>query len=124
MSIKVTTRDTLTRYIKIVYIIISLGLILTGLIWISFILKGYLKLGHLPIYGDPEIVSFSGFDRQLVIFCLLFYMYGMFTWAIITLSSIIFKLKIITWTNLQLGLIGIAIDYLITLTPQFMWLLD
>jgi hypothetical protein len=113
-----------TNFIQKIHLIIGICLVFSGFIWYYLILKGYYLLGHLPVFGDTEIISFDGFDRQLINITFLTMFWGTCIWIIMNLCSFLFKLKIITKSNLIVGLIGIVIVLTIILSPQLGWILD
>jgi hypothetical protein len=103
---------------------LSVILFLPVIIWVAFIFMGYQKLGHLPTLGDPEVVSFEGFDRFLVITALYVYMFGGVIWFLLIIINFILKLREIRWKYFVIGATAIGLTILLTFTPQFSWLLD
>ena len=112
------------RYFKSVYWTTGVASFYPALVWIFFILKGYFRVGHLPVYGDAEVVSFEGFDRHLVLSGLLVFELSFVIWFLMTLSNLLRKLRIVTWKNMIIGLIGSGLTVLVIISPQFEWLLD
>lgn len=82
-------------------------MILSELIWIFFIGKGYINLGRLPNYGDPEVVSFNGLDRMLVIYSFGIMLCGSLIWITITIINYFVKMYIINNRTLVFGVITI-----------------
>ena len=113
-----------TRYHRFVYWTTGVASFYPALVWGYFILKGYFRVGHLPVYGDAEVVSFDGFDRQLVLSGLLVFELSFIIWFLMTLWSLLRKRQIVTWKNMIIGLIGIGLTVLVIISPQFEWLLD
>ena len=114
----------LITIIKYTQLTIGICFLLSGLIWCFFILKGYSLMGHLPVFGDPEVISFSGLDRYLIFFTLDVVFFGFCILTLITLICILFRLKFLNRLNLIIGLVGIALDIVIFYSPQFEWILD
>jgi uncharacterized membrane protein HdeD (DUF308 family) len=114
----------LLKAFSILHLLAGINMILSGLTWSFFIFKGYLRVDHLPVYGDPEVVSFNGLDRQLVNYALITAFIAFCIWGFLTLISIVSDLKIISRTSVTSGLIGIAICFVVFRGPQFEWLLD
>ena len=116
--------QALLKTFFMLHLLAGISMILSGLTWAFFIFKGYLRVGHLPVYGDAEVVSFDGLDRQLVGYALITAFLAFGIWALLTLISIVAGLKIINRTSITIGLIGIAICFVAFRSPQFEWLLD
>lgn len=116
--------QAILKAFPIIHLLAGISMILSGLTWAAFIFKGYLRVGHLPVYGDPEVVSFNGLDRQLVgyAFATAFFAFGI--WALLTLISVVANLKIINRISVTIGIIGIVICFVLFRSPQFEWLLD
>ncbi len=118
------TDKAILKAFPIIHLLAAISMVLAGLTWAIFIFKGYRRLGHLPVYGDPEVVSFNGLDRQLVgyAFVTAFFAFGI--WALLTLISVVANLKIINRTSVTIGIIGFVICFVFFRSPQFEWLLD
>ena len=109
---------------KIIYLLAVTGLIIGASIWGHFFIQGYFTLGHLPTYGDPEIVSFDGIDRQMVIYSLVTMFYGMLTFIILTIVDLINRFKIVNSTVRIIGIFSLFLDILVIYSDQAKWLLD
>ena len=91
---------------RVIYLLVITGLIIGASIWSYFFIRGYLILGHFPNYGDPEIVSFDGIDRQMVIYSLLVMFFGMPAFVILTVIDLITKFKIVNSTIRIIGILA------------------
>src|SRR5688572_24452562 len=58
--------QTASQFYIYLHIIVSCVTLVGCSIWIYFFIKGYLYIGHLPRYGDAEIVPNEGIERDLV----------------------------------------------------------
>lgn len=117
------TDQVILKAFTIFHFIAGICMVLGGLIVAVFILKGYLKLGHLPVYGDPEVVTFNGLDGQLVTYAVLSAFLGFGIWTLLILVNFM-GYKIINRTSVTIGIIGIVFCFVIFRSPQFEWLLD
>ncbi len=104
---------------------LSLILLVTSIIiWIYFILMGFMELGHFPKYGDAEFISNDGLDRKALIFSLIAMFYGTLTIIICYLLNIILKLKSIKKKLFFISLGLILINFIIINSSAFEWALD
>jgi len=112
------------RVIKHFHLLVPALITLANSVWIFFISKFYINNGRLPIYGDPEIVSFNGLDRNLVAYSLGVMIYGTFIWIIITSINFFVRKNVVSKIALVFGIIVISISLILILSPQSTWLLD
>ena len=102
---------------------IEFTMLISILIFSFFIAKGYAILGHIPFYGDTEVISYDGFDRTIVI--LMFYpmFCGYLLWMFLIFCGLLlgFKRK---WKSIIIGLVLCVLNILAMNTSQFAWILD
>ena len=98
-------------------------MLVSTLIWVYFIVLGWVQIGHFPEYGDFEVVSSNGWDRNLIIFSTITIFYGLCIWPGSILLAKIFKTKMNKWA-LIISLTITILDLLIIVSPAFSWLLD
>ncbi len=113
----------LVKLLFIIQLITGLVLLIADLVWSYFIIKGLNYLGHLPEYGDTEIISFDGLDRIILIYSTVFMVWGLIIWSIGFTLNIIFKLYRIN-KLIYVGLIAFAFNLIILFSPSFAWALD
>ena len=110
--------------LRILYLTSSFILLISALIWIYFITQGWALFGHLPKYGDLEIISVGGFDRMLIIFSTVSMFYGFCIWLGAILIDKIFKMSLTKKREIIAGSLIILLDILIISSPSFSWALD
>jgi hypothetical protein len=88
-----------------------------------FVHLGYQKLGHLPVYGDEEVISFDGPDRYIFIASFMTAFYGGF--ALLTLTAMRTLLKdMITRSQWLAVSVLSAMAAIMIWSPQTNWMLD
>lgn len=80
-------------------------------------------MGHLPLPGDPVNIKLEGLDVALGLSLLVMYICP-FVWTALTSILIMLPRKRLTKASTIIGLIGIALDIAILLSPQFKWIVD
>ena len=83
-----------------------------------------MELGHLPEYGDRELISFDGLDRKLLVYATFIMFYGILTWTGTFFLVRIFRVKRIKKWKLILGALVLILNILIMFSPSFEWALD
>ena len=110
--------------LKILISLSTLLLLASGIIWIYFIVMGWIQIGHFPHYGDSEIISINGPDRKLILFSTITLFYSICVWPIAVLFNKIFQLQSINRGVVIFGLFIFFIDILLIMSPAFDWILD
>jgi len=98
-------------------------MLLSIIIFTAFILKGFLAIGHLPFYGDKEIISHNGFESKIVIIMLYPMWFGTYLW----IATFIFGLFINIKRERKAFICGLAVcvvNLLISFSSQLAWILD
>jgi hypothetical protein len=116
---------------RVINVVRAINLVANSLIWISFsiftyfVLKATQAIGHLPFYGDPELIEL-GYDKSYP-FINLFFELGFFGFIISLFILIINKfIKGYKTTNISitLGIIGLLLQIVYMFSPQFTWYVD
>lgn len=124
MIITDTRTKIISKVLQSIILMSSIVLSISAIIWIYFIILGFIHIGHLPRYGDTEIISFDGLDRKLIVYSLSPMFYGFCCWAAALLINKIFKItKIDNWLFIS-SLIIVILNILIVISPSFVWALD
>jgi len=124
MTIADLKSNFLSPLLKSVLTLTTFLLICSGLIWIYFIAYGTIELGNFPKYGDPELISFDGFDRKLIVGSTFIMFYGILTWIGTFLLTTVLRIKRIPPRVLILGISALTVNLLIMFSPSFTWALD
>lgn len=124
MTIAYLTSSVISPFLKSVLTLTTILLICSGLIWVYFIAYGTIEFGHLPKYGDPELISYDGLDRKLIVCSTLIMFYGVLTWTGTFLLTRVLRIKGIPPRVLNLGLLTLIGNLLIMFSPSFIWALD
>ncbi|WP_432670978.1 hypothetical protein [Flavobacterium sp. SM2513] len=122
-NIELTKKSRINATFNSVLVFIELTMLLSILIFSFFVIKGYSVLGHIPFYGDKEIVSFNGFDRKVVIIMLYPMWFGVYVWIFILVCSFLsnFKRK---RKAVIFGLILCLLNILAMFSSQLAWIID
>ena len=107
-----------TSRLSVVFLILSI------IIWSYFIIIGSIEFGHFPKYGDTELISSNGIDRNVIIFATQLMFYGILTILICYLINFILKLQAINEKLIITSLLVIGINVLIIFSSAFVWALD
>ena len=109
---------------KWLFTVSSLALLLSAGVWLYFIALGFAEIGHLPRYGDPEVISFDGLDRQLLLASTTTMFYGIITWVLTLLLIRTLKIFKPDKSIFKMGLVALVVNLLIIFSPCFTWALD
>lgn len=112
----------LRKILKYLFFTDLILLFSSQIIVICFIVYGYINLGHLPKYGDKELISTNYFDRQLITFGIITMIYCF----MISIVLFIINIFINRFSRKEIILFSIVIIIylLITFSPSFEWILD
>lgn len=112
----------LRKILKYLFFTDLILLFLSELIVICFIIYGDINLGHLPKYGDTELISKNNFDRQFITFGIITMIYCF----IISIVLFIVNILINRFSRKEIILFSIVIIVylLVTFSPSFEWILD
>ena len=108
---------------RLLHLIVAATLAFAFGVWMYFVHLGYQKLGHLPVYGDEEVISFDGPDRYIFIATFMTAFYGGF--ALLTLIAVrtLLKDRITRSQWLALSVLTVMAA-LVIWSPQTNWMLD
>lgn len=114
------------RIFKILQLILLYFSFITSVIWISFVVNGYFRLGYLPKYGHEEFILFSNekIHFALLIFAMYVNVFGALCWFFLLFLKLFFDFNSL---NLKYSIVGSAIfvlNFLFMFTKQFEWILD
>ncbi|MFN3755218.1 hypothetical protein [Flavobacterium sp.] len=122
-NIEFTPQNKIHITLNSLIVFVEVAMLISILIFSFFILKGFIILGHIPFYGDKEVISYNGFERIVAMIMLYPMFYGILSWTFLTvcgfLSSYRRKNK-----ELLIGLILCLLNVLIMFSSQFEWIID
>ena len=122
-NIEYSRKSKISIILNSMFTFIELSMIISFIIFCFFVIKGYAILGHIPFYGDKEVISYNGFDRKVVMAMLYPTFYGMFSWIFLIVCGIIVnvnrKRKAVIF-----GLVLCLLNILILFSSQFEWIID
>jgi hypothetical protein len=120
MQIKNNRTDkTLTYILKSV----ALAMFLSILIFIYFIIIGYWNLGHIPFYGDKEVLSHDGINRIMRMIMIYPMCFGIYFWMFFLTCGILGRFKRERKTIL-IGFILCLLNITAIFSSQFSWIVD
>lgn len=109
---------------KWLFVVSSFALLFAAGVWLYFIILGFSEIGHLPRYGDPEVISFDGLDRQILLLSLNIMFYGLIAWVLSVIANRVLRLFKTNKVIFRIGLTALIADLLIIFSPCFVWALD
>ena len=118
-----TKNSRVNKALNFLFIIVEFAMLLSILIFCFFIIKGYLILGHIPVYGDKEIISYNGFDRTITRIMLYPMFYGIYAWILLTICGLLLSFKR-KRKSVIIGLILCVLNLAAMFSSQFIWILD
>lgn len=118
-----TRKTKITIILNSMLIFIEFSMIISILIFCFFVAKGFSVLGHIPFYGDIEVISYNGLDRKVAIAMFFPILYGTFSWIFITICGIILNVNR-KRKAIVLGSILCLLNILMMFSSQFAWIID
>ena len=105
-----------------IYYFICVVPLLYVMIFYSYVLRAYLKLGYLPTYNNPDPKEL-GFiiHRKLIYLTSDVIIVGLFVWLIL---STIKKFKYQRWSYILYGLGTMIFVYILAIDPFMEWFAD
>lgn len=91
--------------------------------FLYFIVNGYVNLGHIPFYGDRELIAYNGLDRILVIVMIYPMCLGYLLWLFFILCGFLSGIERKP-INIIIGLGLCILNLLAMFSSQFAWILD
>lgn len=111
------------RLVRLLHLVIAAALAFAFLVWMYFVYLGYQKLGHLPVYGDEEVISLDGPDRLIFIATFMTAFYGgMGLLALIGVRALL-KDRLTRGQWLAAAVL-VVFAALMLWSPQTSWMLD
>lgn len=111
---------------KIFQIFLLCFAFIASIIWISFVVNGYLQLGYLPQYGDEELVLFGNkkIHLALAIIALYINVFGAMIWFILLFLKLFFDFNSLQLKYTIVVSVIFVLNFLFMFTKQFAWILD
>lgn len=122
-NIQFFQKNRINNVLNLLLTFVELAMMASILIFLFLVLKGYLYLGHIPSYGDKEVISFNGLDRIIVKVMLYLMSLGYILWLSCMFCGLLSGLE----RKRKFVIIGFVLCFLNVLamfSSQFAWVLD